>query len=62
MTLFVNIEKLIIMSLKSNFLKYVARILYHILNNYFKLYNVLTNLYILLHLLFLILKFINYII
>ena len=50
------------MSLKFNSLKYVVKILYYILNNYFKSYNVLTNLHILLRLLFLISKPINYII
>ena len=60
MTLFMNIKKLIIMNLKFNFLKYVVKILYYILNNYFKLYNILINLHILLRLLFLISKFMNY--
>ena len=56
-----NIEKSTIIGLKLSFLKYVAKILYHILNNYFKSYNALTNLYILLCLLSLISKSINYI-
>ena len=34
MTLFINIEKLTIINLKFNFLKYVIKILYYILNNY----------------------------
>ena len=59
--LLINIEKLITINSKFNSLKYVMRILYQILRDYFKLYNVFINLQILFFLFF-ILNLINYII
>ena len=42
--LLINIEKSTTISSKFNFLKYVTKILYQILKNYFKSYNVFTSL------------------
>ena len=59
--LLMNIEKSITINSKFNFLRYVTKILYYILEDHFKLYNVFINLQILFSL-FLILNLINYII
>ena len=40
----INIERLITINSKFNFLKYVIRVLYQILKNYFKSYNVFISL------------------
>ena len=42
--LLINIEKLTTINSKLNFLKYIIKILYQILKDYFKLYNVFINL------------------
>ena len=59
--LLINIEKSITIDSKLNFLKYIMKILYYILKDYFKSYNVFISLQILFSL-FLILNLINYII